>query len=889
MRIKGSHFVQTFGSFVAVLVLFVLTGSLGASQDELSRAKLSHSEQKASTDLYWLVVAGDDAMRNGLPSLGERFYRRALESSSLDEKFRNALGIKLASTLISQERYLSARDALKHFTNQRGVDYLLRSALISYYLDVPGTAEKIFSRIKRVEVAPVDQAWYDLLSGLLAQKRGKMRDAEASFNAALANAVSSHQRVHIEAIIFRHQILTGKVDDKLVRRIEKKLRKARGDDVDFQFIREYPIALDALGRKEDAIAFITTTLEENKSLPVEERDQLRFLLGLIAGEDSDQGVDALELLIYEGGNHQFRKMGLYALAQGMIKRRDYLALENLLNDLLSSNKAVSLKDEVRFLKGYLMLERKEWGRAEKEMETLLEDYPASPLTQDAQFMLAKIAWMREPSQYRHAASRLETLQKKMEAGPERVRYGLLAADCYFLNGDYLKAASSYALVMNEHGLPVEKGQVLFQQVYSYLMAGEIDKAKEILDGIWSGNTGFDAFNLWRAEWNLVRKMHFQGQTEEAFRRLLNLRRLSSDQPLPVELQLRIYWLEADLSLEVGRYEKTPDLSDKVIVFLEKTGPNEIPQALRAQVGSHVLFLKGEALLKLKKEQEAFKTFKQLRKDYHETPLADQSYLLEARYFSSLNRNVEAQQKLIKLADKYPNSRFAPIALYEASLNAELRGLNGSYEEAISILNRLTQSYPDHSLGFYVLLKQGDLLRKLNNFSSAKLVYEKILAEFPRHPERYRAQIALADTLLAQGGANDAILDEAQEMFERLVDLEVPVDVKVEAYNKWAVILSRKGQAKEAQDLYWELLSKYLLDADQSKELGSIGRYWMSRTVFELGVLLEKSGNDAEAQKIYSLILDYNLPGQATAQSKQKKNVEVRPLSDIKETAVIEES
>jgi hypothetical protein len=64
-----------------------------------------------------------------------------------------------------------------------------------------------------------------------------------------------------------------------------------------------------------------------------------------------------------------------------------------------------------------------------------------------------------------------------------------------------------------------------------------------------------------------------------------------------------------------------------------------------------------------------------------------------------------------------------------------------------------------------------------------------------------------------------------------------------------------------------VVNDFLLDPALAAKLGAKGRYWMSRTLLELGQLLEDSGRLDEEQRAYQLIIDNKLGGTEQAQAK----------------------
>ena len=64
-----------------------------------------------------------------------------------------------------------------------------------------------------------------------------------------------------------------------------------------------------------------------------------------------------------------------------------------------------------------------------------------------------------------------------------------------------------------------------------------------------------------------------------------------------------------------------------------------------------------------------------------------------------------------------------------------------------------------------------------------------------------------------------------------------------------------------------MVTAFLLDEQQAAALGPKGKYWMARTLLELGGLYEQQAKLDQAQDAWNLILTAKLPGAALAQSR----------------------
>ena len=375
-------------------------------------------------------------------------------------------------------------------------------------------------------------------------------------------------------------------------------------------------------------------------------------------------------------------------------------------------------------------------------------------------------------------------------------------------------------------------------------------------------------NRWQAEWNLVKEMQVRGQAPAAYARVNRLL-TGAAQGVPEELRIRLMWLRAKLSFDNSQLDPTLQQADELLTLLQKGGP--LDGALRTNVTSMAQLLKAQALLALNRDKEGLAVLEKLRTDFRTTLAAQYSYLIQAGYLTQHGDIAAAQGVLVNFVDNpnYKQSEYAPLALYEAALNLERQGLDRHLRDAYEkMLERLIRDYPQNELVFYARLKQGDLLRRLNDIGAARQVYEYLVNNYTGHPDVLLAQIALADTFFALGANNGVNYESAVTIFERLRDLEsAPVDLRAEAGFKWGFAWAKRAQPAKAQTVLWSVVEAFLLNPAQAAKLGAKGRYWVSRSLLELAQIQEDAGRLDEAQRAYQLIVDNKLYGGAQASAK----------------------
>jgi len=652
----------------------------------------------------------------------------------------------------------------------------------------------------------------------------------------------------------------------------------QGSPTGYDFARSYAVILDALGRKPEAVAFL---LSELATLPAQERDRaddFRLLLGLIAGASPDgPGQRALTQLLETGVDPERQRVALQVLAtaaEGGLARAVFRTELDRLIAWPPSHPHPILEDLLLFSANFALAD-KENVKAEDDARALLEKFPGSPLKPYALTVLTGSAW--EQRRYRTAADDANQARAEPLAAEARAELGVVVAEAWFRAGDFRSAADAYAAVLLAPPAIVPPGDLMFQRVEAEIRAGEADiasgggdkngplrDAQAVLDDL-ERNPAFDAANRWRAEWNLARALQGIGETDAAYGRVNRL--LAATDPatragLSPELRAQMTWLQARLSLDARQPMRTLQLVETMLGSLDGLSPD-----LRTEIAGTAALLKAQAYFSLKEKTEALETLKKLRDEFPRTEAAAYSYFAEADYDAQEDNIVGAQQLLTQLADDFPKSKYAPKALYDAARQAERLDQDKNFKEAYNLLEKLVTKYKDSPLVFDARLQQGDLLREMYDFPGAERVYESLRNDFPDNPGRIRAELALAECHNAQSASDPSHADRAITLFADLRDrVDAPVEMRVEAGFCLGDLYERNGNLAQAQAVWWrDVVSAFLLEPQRREELGTKGRYWMTRTLIYLGELYVKMGRLDEARKSWTLILTAKLPGAALAQ------------------------
>ncbi len=803
------------------------------------------------------------ALELGFPSIAASLYAQLLAEPEITPAVQARLVLGWSLALLQTGRVAEARTALNTYTGSRDGSYELRAGLAAIAAGDVAGARAAADRIQLEQLPATERAWLHYLRGLIADEAGEPSQASAAYASAMEVAVSDLQRTRFFLADLRSQLRQRAPTEAEAAALARSVENNQGRATGYTAVKMYVAVLAALGRGGEAVSILQRQLV---TLPAQERavqDDFRLLLGLIAGAADGVGRNALGNLLASGASPLKQRAALQLIAQQLPSGATATAAREVwrgeLTRLITQQPPHPILPELLLYRAQLALQDGRHGDAEVDAQALLERFPASPLRPQALTVLMQASW--EAERFRAVANRASEARGLLPPGEARARLGVLVAEAFFRAEDYRNAADAYAAALNEVPSGVTAGQLMFQQIVSWIRARERDEAARRLD-VLARRPDMDPLHRWQAEYNLAQAYLAADEVDQAARRIDALvTETPASTTLPIELVVRLTWLQARLALDTGRAEQAIELARNLRSRLATVAPD-----FRSQVASLLALVEAEAHISLGRSEEGLEVLRRLRAEHPGSDAAIWSYIVEADAYSRNNQLVNAQRLLTRLADDYPESRYAPYALYQAALNAERRGQDSYLEDAIRIIERLVRTYPQSDLVFHARFKQGDLFRKLNQFGSAVQIYEQLTREHQHHSDIYGAELAKADCYAAQAGNDVSQLESAVTVYERLQVLpNVPTEVRVEAGFKRGYALLRRGPPERAQSVWWEVVNTFLLGEERRFALADArGRYWIARALLELGRTLESGGRLEEARNAYRLMEQQELPGGSLA-------------------------
>ncbi|MEO7599544.1 MAG: tetratricopeptide repeat protein [Opitutus sp.] len=814
------------------------------------------------------VLAAQRAQEMGFPSAAIAIYRKLLETPRGD---RAALILGLSTALLEEGRPGETKEVLELYPGPRLSPWLLRLGLAEAQEKRYLAARAALGPMHEEELSRGEMSWLRYLQAVVVEADGDHEKASNLFSQATEAATSTQARARF--LLKRDQALLRSGANASPERLDlarRNFEQYQGRKVGYGFARTYAVMLDAAGKKNEARTILQAQL---RSLPAEERNELdetRLLLGLIAGAEGGAGRNALEQLLERGADRDKQRIALQVLAEASPRPPQLTEFRQLLGRLIAAAPAHPILEDVLLFRAEVALTvaRADKGsdgyaQAEEDARMLLEKFPGSPLKAYALSVLTAAAW--EQLLYRTAADFAVKARAELPAGPERAALGVLIAEAWFRARDFRSAADAYAAALREPPAGVSRGSLMFQRVLAEIESGDAQLAASVLDEL-ARDAAFDVVNRWRAEWNLARALQVNSKTSEAYARVTRLlARSGPGDDVPAELRARMTWLQVRLSAAANQPEQTLQLIAALTPSLQG-----ISAELRNEIAGSSELLRASATFSLGRDAAALDILKKLRVDFPKSDAAVYSYFDEAEYYARQDKTVEAQHLLTKLADDFPENAYAPLALFKAALQAERLGQDANLIEANGYIEDLIKRYPDSPLVFAARLKQGNLLRKLSQFPQAQRAYEELVNKFPQRRDIAVAQLALAETHNAQSMNEPSHAESALVLFEHVRDrVDAPLDARVEAGFNIGLLHVRRGEAAQAEEVWWRnVVYEFLVKGDESRQLGEKGRYWMTRTLLELGALYEQQEKLEQAKESWLLILRSKLGfGEGLAKSR----------------------
>ncbi len=842
------------------------------TSDQLFKSPISEN----TTDAEWRLEIAKQALEEGLPSIAERIFREILsdQKSKALSSYPEYL-LEWTESLIAIDNIDEAQTVLTSFEDKESSSYLLMEALASASKYKYAEAESLLNKFSPESLPPKLMGWYYFLIGIIAEVEHRPTAAENAFASAKKAAVSKSQLAEFELGVLRNRLKRDPMDNDTFIELEQNVRAITEDTKLANSYRlQYATALYLRGQKDTAISFLLQSLQ---NIPETDPSWSIWMLQLahFNGLETEKGKALLRSLIFKSNQSEIRLSALFLF----IKNADKPEIISLTEELLAKIGNDTQHLELLYSLLYFYAQTGEFEFKNQDIRSIIDSpenpfdkrFPNSNLKTNTYWLLAYISYKKTPPEYRTAANYLLKFIAQTTDGNDRELAKNMIADCYYRNGDFEMAARFCREAFAESKEVKTRGRLFLQESVSLLKLGQADALIKRMQEINATDpTVIPQQVRWQVEWDLLDFWRKAGQPELALKRMLLIRNdLESADSIT---KVRFLWLATILCINDNDYDNAlkavQSLQNEINKHLiDRSDPENLDIDL---LSANALLLHSEILFVLSRKDtsgddtlanQALSLSKELRTKYPNFDASVFSLFIESRYYAGINRLVDAQQRLIELADSYPKSRLAPIALYEAAVNSSQRKLTETSREALRLIDRLAKNYPNSDILYRALLLQGDIQRTLNEFGDAEQTYDNLITKYPNNPLRHLAELYRADCIYASASKNQVRYDNAAAAYERLYDQStLPPAFRIEAGYKWANSLIQGNKPNRAQEVLWTIIQTFLDQNKNADQLDSLGRNWLARCILDLGKQLDQAKKTEESRIVYDKILQYKLPG-----------------------------
>ena len=217
---------------------------------------------------------------------------------------------------------------------------------------------------------------------------------------------------------------------------------------------------------------------------------------------------------------------------------------------------------------------------------------------------------------------------------------------------------------------------------------------------------------------------------------------------------------------------------------------------------------------------------------------------------------------------YPENALNPYAKFYEAMAARLGGTVQSREECIAMFQTIIDS--NHRLAPEARIQQGRVLIDLQRYQEAKKTLEPLMTSKTILPqEKMGAGVLMADCLQRQGVSDSSKIDEAIEIYNRLLQISEisPAWSHRLHYLRGQAFESRKQTAQAFKSYYSVILDGHPPNDPEAKQEEW---FWFYRCGFKALAMLENTERWEASVKVAKRIASFNGPRKEEADKRAKE-------------------
>ena len=425
----------------------------------------------------------------------------------------------------------------------------------------------------------------------------------------------------------------------------------------------------------------------------------------------------------------------------------------------------------------------------------------------------------------------------------------MLGECYFAAGDYQGALAEYRQAAGRKGADdYLKASVLLRQGECLYNLGRFDEAVAKFDQLIDkhDDTFLLAEGLFEAGLGYIVAGNWL-KLGEAYRELLERRPGYADKP-QVKFALGLFaYQEKRYDEAIAYFADVP--SDRGLYYLGRC---------LEDTGQYIL---------------AIQRYRQVLRQFPDSPLADDVAFSVAEAFYRSGQNSVAVRSYRAFLEQYPDSRFVPNARYKLAC---VTFNEGRYDESVRELQEIVAGFPDEEISGYAQYLIGDCRLQLGSKAEAIFAWTEVVKRFGRSRVASAALHKVVFTYADEGNYGQAIIlanefldrfpgdelaprvrvlqgfshfqlaeyKQAIRAFQNVLDKNVNTEVAERALFLSTLAYTRTGELDRLVTNYNFLASKLLPTPSD----------WRGRTYYYLGEAYYAQGLYRQAEGMYRLVL-----------------------------------
>jgi tetratricopeptide (TPR) repeat protein len=420
----------------------------------------------------------------------------------------------------------------------------------------------------------------------------------------------------------------------------------------------------------------------------------------------DVAIRYLEQFVSEAPQHPKLSKAKFLLGQCYFFKNRFPEAINVLNGLADN---YDNKELLIYWLGEVYLKMKNYDMAQKQYQSLIDNYPQSVYLPQAYYSLG---WsFFDQKKYPEAKDVFQQLFTKFPKHQLSEDASLKIAQCYYDLGDYPKALKTFMGHLIAYPQSTNQVDVYVNMADTYYYMEDYENAKIYYDRALKSSDAKIVLTAYTGKiWSFLKSKDFDGAQKvlKEAQEFSRIKGLSEDDLLLVQ---------ANIFVEKGDYQAAVGAFDLLI----KSFPRG-QHYLEAHLG------RANANFMIKKFDDALGDYSFVIDRGANEELAFKANLGIAWTYAKLGNTSQAQshfQGIVDHTDKVDFKVNALVQMADALVEA------GQMDEAANVYDEVVKNYPDNSMIDYVQHRQATALLKVGKIQAAVVLFENLKRNFPQ--------------------------------------------------------------------------------------------------------------------------------------------------------------